>query len=31
MKPNESLGSFETVGYVAALAGADAALKTAEQ
>ena len=30
MKPNESLGSFETVGYVAALAGADAALKTAE-
>jgi microcompartment protein CcmL/EutN len=30
MKRNESLGSFETVGYVAALAGADAALKTAE-
>ena len=30
MKVNESLGSFETVGYVAALAGADAALKTAE-
>ena len=30
MKINESLGSFETVGYVAALAGADAALKTAD-
>lgn len=30
MKTNESLGSFETVGYVAALTGADAALKTAE-
>ncbi len=30
MDMNEALGSFETVGYVAALAGADAALKTAE-
>ncbi len=30
MEKNESLGTFETVGYVAALAGADAALKTAE-